>query len=851
VVLAVLLCVAAAGPEPKTAPELIKAAEDACKQKQWDKAIEYATRARDTDAARVSLTLAARADYQRALAIRGKIAQAPPGTPELRKAMIDCYKNVIARGDPLDRQVAANNLGSLYLREKNTVDAVLIFRTVPSPIGRDAFLFCYNCGRALAADGQVAAASGQFLQSVRLQPAYRQAAEAYLRLPRQGAERLSANRQLLDYYRDNAQARRTFLLGPLTGRVLAEAQTAGEADALWPYLLRYYLQGDTARARASEGKDVILAELHKKDLLKAKSDDLDAVLRSKELGKGKAVLRYRAEVFTELPAWKDLLSKNQSAAKDFALVLKQVGDAFDRQARSGDEQAAIKTGQAIVRYSAAFALDPLNYDAARQLTAALSDNLDRNEQYRPLLDAYAEDLLSEKGRLYATVKTNDDLLRIYSLHVILAAVYEKEGKWGPGGDVRSAVYQWRGAVTIQERLQDRISPKGSYVASPEPLARLAEAYVRAGQTSEAPATYLRAAQAYLSVQAAAEAGKVLRRLEEHSRDGKVPLSAGDREQLARMKAIVANTADAAAQGSFADEDPVHFIAVSADGKQLAAAAGTRMRALGLPGGERLGELDLSDGWFEDPAGPLAFVEDGKALVCAERSAVVLWDAPQFKTATPVGTHKGLVAAVAAAPGGRRAASCDTTGQIKAWDLGARKELWAATTKGKLSDVVYAPDGKRLAVAGSGGVTLWDAETGKMERSLEGLRGQATALAISADGRALAVGCADGTIGLWEMESGKKVGQLTGHQGSVVSVAFTASGLLASAAQDRSVRLWDSRSGTELAHLAVSGLPSSVRASPDGQRVYAGIDLPRLTVEGPRRSGAIQVWDISKVTPGGR
>jgi len=52
----------------------------------------------------------------------------------------------------------------------------------------------------------------------------------------------------------------------------------------------------------------------------------------------------------------------------------------------------------------------------------------------------------------------------------------------------------------------------------------------------------------------------------------------------------------------------------------------------------------------------------------------------------------------------------------------------------------------------------------------------SSLAISADGRCIASGSADGTIRLWNAETGTAIGeQLTGHEGLVRSVAISADG----------------------------------------------------------------------------
>jgi len=86
------------------------------------------------------------------------------------------------------------------------------------------------------------------------------------------------------------------------------------------------------------------------------------------------------------------------------------------------------------------------------------------------------------------------------------------------------------------------------------------------------------------------------------------------------------------------------------------------------------------------------------------------------------------------------------------------------------------------------------------RMLFAHRGDAfNSLTWSPDSRIIATGSEDSNIRLWDIESGRLVRTLDGHQGWVRSVAWSGDGQwLASGADDRTVRLWDVESGTEIA-----------------------------------------------------
>jgi WD40 repeat protein len=206
------------------------------------------------------------------------------------------------------------------------------------------------------------------------------------------------------------------------------------------------------------------------------------------------------------------------------------------------------------------------------------------------------------------------------------------------------------------------------------------------------------------------------------------------------------------------------------------------------------------------------------------------------------SHVYPVNSVSISPDGRFIASGCDDGSIQLWDAGTRAFIIKLKNKKSVFSTAFTLDSLKLVNGNLGGsICVWDIK--KTDPSLplkvlEGHVGNVWSLSMSpANGSIIASAGEDKTVRIWDINDGTCIKVLEGHIKVVRAVAFNIDGSrLASSSWDQNICIWDMASFTLIQKFkAHANLVLCLAYSPDGNMLASG-----------GFDGTICIWDAESL-----
>jgi WD40 repeat protein/tRNA A-37 threonylcarbamoyl transferase component Bud32 len=246
---------------------------------------------------------------------------------------------------------------------------------------------------------------------------------------------------------------------------------------------------------------------------------------------------------------------------------------------------------------------------------------------------------------------------------------------------------------------------------------------------------------------------------------------------------------------------VESIAYSADGERLALAGPGFIRLSATASGEQIVDMPV-----HGAATRIAFTTDGTQLVAViHRHCRDTWisirDARTLRPVGPVirpeafGSSRATPSCTtpffALTPDGRSLITAAPGGELTWWDLETRQKTRTVDIDKGHHALALSADGRTVAVGIERGVQLVDTRSGRIRTAAGALTARPSWLLFGHDGRTLVSTSADGTVTLWDVRSATRLQTLRGHSAPVQQPAFSPDGtVLYTVAHDGTAIAWD-------------------------------------------------------------
>lgn len=240
---------------------------------------------------------------------------------------------------------------------------------------------------------------------------------------------------------------------------------------------------------------------------------------------------------------------------------------------------------------------------------------------------------------------------------------------------------------------------------------------------------------------------------------------------------------------------------------------------------------------------LAFSPEGRFLATTAGSQIKVWDLTTGTERAALQGHANLIEGIAFLPSGEKLVTAGSDGTVKLWNPAVVDRAMTLKGPDSFMAAAFSPDGRLLATGGGRGLLLWNPQTGKQVRALEGHQMLVECLAFHPDGTHLVSGTSDfphqngrtNELFVWEVNTGRLVQRLEGNGPGISYVGYSRDGRKLASVSKGTIHIWQMATG-QILHTwkhPRGAYWKAVAWHPDGRHLVAASDW----------ANDIQLWDL--------
>lgn len=233
----------------------------------------------------------------------------------------------------------------------------------------------------------------------------------------------------------------------------------------------------------------------------------------------------------------------------------------------------------------------------------------------------------------------------------------------------------------------------------------------------------------------------------------------------------------------------------------------------------------------DTSWMVALSPDGKRLAGGARGTINIWNIDDGKKIGTIENVSTSLRQMCISPDGKILASGGLDGFVALWDFDLHTNLKTIEINGYCWTMAFSPDGSELAVGGNPDVQIINVATGKTTRTLktyaEDQQYDANidtfALVFTPDGTSLITGGADQTLRIWSRETGTVTQSFQPEQAVIKSLAISPDGKRLAIGTFMDLSVLDLETGAITPILPSCKPINTIAFSPDGTKLAYGSD----------------------------